>query len=126
MKIWHDDIRRPPDDSWYWCRTNEEVILLMTRSNFPWYTITEISMDHDLGLHNEDPDELEAVFRRGFGEKTGLDLVKWLIENDRVPNKVTIHSWNPDGARYMAAMLNHHGYDCIVKPYEPKGTVRFD
>jgi hypothetical protein len=119
MKIWHDDIRNPPDDSWTWARTNEDAICLLQDH---YYSVTEISLDHDLGLENEDPNDLEAVFKMGpFPE--GIDLVDFMCKMDLVPPKVTIHSWNPIGAHNMAAMLNRFGHDCIIEPFKPKGTV---
>jgi hypothetical protein len=114
MKIWHDDIRLPPDDSWSWARTNS-IALTLLREN----EVDEISLDHDLGLEYEDPHAREAYLRRGRSLTTGLDLVRVMCEEDLIPPKVTIHSWNPTGARYMAEDLAKHGCRAIVRPYEP-------
>ena len=59
MKLWFDDIRRPPDDTWLWARTIEEAKLLVQTNE-----IDEASLDHDLGLHEYDPDEQDADLRR--------------------------------------------------------------
>lgn len=115
MKVWHDDIRKPPDDSWTWARTNAAAIALLEQDD-----VVEISMDHDLGLDEIDPDaNPEAIYWAGRSESgSGLDLVRWMCANGRVPPAVTIHSWNPDGARAMAQLFNDHGYSCVVAPYE--------
>jgi hypothetical protein len=114
MKLWHDDIRRPPDDSWTWARTNDEAKEVL-KSN----RVTECSLDHDLGLHMYDPDMQDADLQRGWDtENDGLKLVRWMVERpELVPERITIHSWNPPGAARMAALLAEHGYACVVKPF---------
>ncbi len=119
-KLWHDDVR-PAPEGWLWARTNEDAKTILREQE-----VVEISLDHDLGLHGVDvPDPaedvdgfLDAVCRRGQGSETGLDLVVWMIENNKVPKRVRVHSWNPDGARYMAARLNRAGHTVVVSPYK--------
>jgi hypothetical protein len=119
MKLWHDDVR-PPPEGWVWARRNQEAQEMLLANE-----IVECSLDHDLGYHDvvlpDDPDELAEVLLllRGRSDETGLQLVEWMIEKKLVPPKVTIHSWNPEGARQMAARLNDHGYDCVVQPFRP-------
>lgn len=118
MKIFHDDVRPPPLPGWEWCRTNQEVIALLERE-----PCEEISLDHDLGYDGVDVEGLEgdalidAMCLRGQSEDTGMNLVHWMIQNEKVPPKVRIHSWNPDRARDMARALNDAGYDCIIEPF---------
>lgn len=114
-KLWHDDIRRPPDDTWIWARTNEDAQLVLRSGE-----VTQISMDHDLGLHNADPDVQDADMQRGWDrENDGYTLVQWMIEEGYVPPDITIHSWNPDGAMRMARKLDEHASRpmILVKPY---------
>jgi hypothetical protein len=114
-KLWHDDIR-PAPAGWEWARTNSAAREILSSKQ-----VVEISLDHDLGLHEFTEEQIEEnpelLFGRGAAEETGYDLVNWMIENDLVPPVITIHSWNPDGARNMAARLNHFGYDCTIAPY---------
>jgi len=92
--------------------------------------VVECSLDHDLGLQDQDPDEYmrllrddpdeahERIFLPNYRpEENGLNLVRWMCQQDVVPRKVTVHSWNPVGSRQMAALLNDHGHDCILDPY---------
>jgi hypothetical protein len=112
VKLWHDDIRLPPDDSWVWARTNEQAkAILIGTIGFP----SECSLDHDLGLHECDPHEEDADLRMGQAADTGYDLVKWMVEADCVPPKVTIHSWNTQGAKNMA--------DYIVNAFRHKAIT---
>lgn len=117
MKLWFDDVR-PAPVGWVWARTLAEATQLLEENH-----VTECSLDHDLGHHNveipDDPDELlDVIYLKGQSEETGYDLVVWMIENERVPQSITIHSWNPDGAQRMAQRFADHGYDCAVVPFQ--------
>jgi hypothetical protein len=46
MKVWLDDERSPPDDSWTVAKTFPEFVTLWT---FHKHKITHIGFDHDLG-----------------------------------------------------------------------------
>lgn len=108
MRLWLDDVRPPPDDSWFWAWTND-----MAKNMLAGGEVTECSLDHDLGEETTGALDVEAV----KNAETGLDLVQWMVETGNVPPKVTIHSWNPDGAAAMAARLNRFGHDCYVAPF---------
>lgn len=117
MKLWVDDIRRPPNtEEWIWARTNREAILALRAGG-----IEECSLDHDMGLHDFDPDQEDADMRvapdAGL-QPDGLELVTAMIRGRLVPPVVTIHSWNPVGAQRMAKTLRDDGVNATVKPYE--------
>lgn len=91
MKIYLDDIRNPPDDTWVVCRTAEEAINLL------WvYKVHEISLDHDLGKDR----------------KTGYDVICEIEEmcfddpNYIVPI-IHIHTANPVGRTKMQSALDN-------------------
>lgn len=119
-KLWHDDIRKPPDDSWtWWARTNEQARQLLVK-----YHVHEISLDHDLGLDYIDVDKIQTddpdLLMGSSPEEDGYDLVKWICERPHlVPGKITIHSWNPIGAKRMEACFKDAGIDCIRKEFDP-------
>jgi hypothetical protein len=124
-RLWVDDVRPPPDASWTWARTNKRARELLEA-----YRFDECSLDHDMGLHDldvddDDPECWDKVIEiasklRPRHEDSGDDLVGWMIDNGHVPALVTIHSWNPDGARRMAARLANAGFDCYVSPFKPR------
>ena len=116
MKLWHDDIRRPPDNSWKWARTNEQAKELLASGE-----VVEASLDHDLGLHDEDPDELGAHRRVGHDIGAGYALVEWMCETGYIPARVSIHSWNSSGAERMAVALRGAGCQPSVRPYQLPG-----
>lgn len=122
MKLWHDDIRKPPSD-WVWARTNLEAVMHLV---LHWEEITEISLDHDLGLDYIDPEVYEArpeelwVLAGDSKQGDGRELVKWMIAFGYVPPKVSIHSWNPQGAREMAEMFADAGHLAFLAPFNPQ------
>ena len=92
MKIWLDDIRDAPDESWTVMRTYQEC---SDEIMFTLDDITDISLDHDLGE-----------------EKTGYDIAKLieeLVQGDYnyFPPNLSVHSDNPVGrANILAAIKN--------------------
>jgi hypothetical protein len=95
MKLWLDDTRKPPDDSWYWCFDVEDAKDLLFNES-----VTEQSLDHDLGPGNSD----------------ALTLVVWEHDHGKVPLLTIVHSWNKAGADRIVAFLHQHHYHAIVEP----------
>ena len=46
MKIWLDDIRKPPDESWTWIKDATQAFSIIMLKN---KDIEHVSFDHDLG-----------------------------------------------------------------------------
>jgi hypothetical protein len=63
----------------------------------------------------------------GASDDDGTRLVEWMCATGHVPPKITIHSWNPAGARRMAEMLTGidpgHRPEIIVEPYRLGGAA---
>jgi hypothetical protein len=85
MRVFLDDRRTPPDSSWVLVSTPAEAIALLLDGD-----VTELSLDHDLGLLNAD----------GQDEATGYDVLLF-IEREIVEGtigfevpEITIHSAN--------------------------------
>jgi hypothetical protein len=101
VKIFLDDIREPPDDSWTVCRSAQQARELILDCD---HRIEGMSFDHDLG---DDEDG------------TGYDVVLWMAELNEIGfrniwplKKPTIHSANPVGRDRMAGVIDRYG------PYE--------
>jgi hypothetical protein len=88
MRLWLDDRRPPPDESWVWVKTADEAIQLLALGN-----VAEASLDHDLGVVRDD------------SEATGYDVLAWLEErvalDGFVPPLLNVHSANPPARRRM-------------------------
>lgn len=85
-KLFLDDERNPPDETWVLARTVTEAQELVISRGLP----REMSLDHDLG-----------------GESTSMSFVRWLTCEyfDLGPPKWYIHSANPVGRENLAALL---------------------
>lgn len=96
MKLFLDDIRNPPDDSW---------ILFLNPLLFidwlfeHWDNVTHISLDHDLAFYNDAGKEVN-----------GTDVINRIEEEAHhrgyVPFNISIHSANPVGIANMAKVAN--------------------
>ena len=90
MKLFLDDIRTPPDNTWAVVRSFDEGVEYITKNGVP----DVISFDHDLGL-----------------EESGYDFAKWLVEqhldgNIDISNiKIQIHSANPVGRKNIEGLF---------------------
>ena len=92
MKIWVDDLREPPDNTWLWCKTSDEaMVFLVLSARSSWCgtcRVDEISLDHDLG-----------------GDDTTRPLVLFMAESGAWPEKVHVHSANPVGREWLEGMI---------------------
>lgn len=92
-RMFIDDLRNPPDDSWVIARTSSDALEYMRGHGCPM----EISFDHDLG-----------------GDDIAMRVVKRMVEIDLdasgkfipVGFVFHVHSANPVGARNIEGYLN--------------------
>lgn len=126
MKLWVDDIRNAPDDSWSVARSVDSAISFISQFGDQ---VTEISLDHDIS-HQVGMGELSrpypcvetftAVARyiaekwwrnRDVPEMTGIGVARTLA----CP-KITVHSSNPMGAANIKFILDASGIPSTYKP----------
>lgn len=88
MKLFVDDLRDPPNDTWTVARTSDEALTLLHGSE----EVTDLSLDHDLG-----------------GDDTTRPIVLWLAEHGGWPATVRVHSANPVGIEWITGMVNRYG-----------------
>ncbi len=100
MKLYLDDVRDLPDESFLLARSYEEAVLFVKENGIPPF----ISFDHDLGV-DENNDLLP----------TGFDFAKWLVEMDmdniyKFPENFSfnVHSANPVGKANIEGYLNNY------------------
>lgn len=80
-----DDIRRAPN-GWVQVFNYKEAIRVLSGCD-----VEEIFLDHDLG-----------------GKKTGYDIAVWMVEHDKVPQLVSVHSANPVGREDIEQLLRRY------------------
>jgi hypothetical protein len=89
MKIWlDDDFDRAVPAGWHHVSNADDCIDALMHND-----VTAISLDRDLGDVRMDPYPHEV---------TGEDVVRWMIEHDKLPAFINIHSWNIGGAQRMS------------------------
>lgn len=93
MKLWLDD-ERPAPEGWHKCETPGEATSLLDFARGPGQEpVTEVSLDHDLGL----------------ARLTGYDVLVWIehevYHNNYRPPKMLVHSANSIGAQRMHAAI---------------------
>lgn len=94
MKLWHDDWRPAPDDTWEIARTNEEALAYLETGK-----VEEASLDYVLGSF----------------EENGMMLVEAMIEREHIPPKVNIHSWSSEADKMARALLDAGCLDVTVE-----------
>jgi hypothetical protein len=89
-KLWIDDLRDPPDDSWEVVRTAHRALCLLEDNEYE-----EVSFDNDLGYGSL------------YGNKMleGRNILGWLRNRQAnglyVPPVLRVHTSNPDAALAM-------------------------
>ena len=92
MKLFLDDLRQVPDDTWSLVLTVDDCISLLDKDN-----ITELSIDCDLS---------------NTTNKTGYDVLKWLYEKRKsdiklkLP-KITVHTDSFADLMKMSAIIRN-------------------
>lgn len=121
MKLWVDDIRNAPDESWTVARTVDSAINALSR-----FQPDEISLDHDIS-HQVGMGELSRpypcseTFRAVAHYLAVIYAVRRHIEQVAPSGqpwhpKVSIHSSNPVGGREMATILTEGGLSPVLRP----------
>jgi hypothetical protein len=99
-KLWLDDLRDPPDDTFVVARNFEAATSTIKKKGCPLF----ISFDHDLGEVSD-----------GETAPTGYDLAKWIVEM-HLEGVITfsegfsfrVHSANPIGAANISSLLDEY------------------
>lgn len=112
MKLWVDDYRDAPDDTWHTARNVTQAISALYHFSTEF---KEISLDHDIEHSVE----------------TFLPVAMYigLIKNNAVYHiwglkwkpKITIHSINPVGSKEIQNVLAEYGLKSVRVPYDLEG-----
>jgi hypothetical protein len=98
MKLFVDDERNPPDETWDVARNYSEALDKLTNNKYD-----VLSLDHDI-----------ASFDPDGREKTGYDITLWLVDKHHsnryfhVPSKIKVHSANPVGKKNMESVIRRY------------------
>lgn len=101
MKLWVDDIRNAPDDSWTVARTVTSAIRAIAR-----YDFDTISLDHDIS-HQVTVGALGRPYpcEETFASVAYFIAAKYVNHHDTKKPKVTLHTSNTVAGDEMAQIL---------------------
>jgi hypothetical protein len=127
-KIYLDDVRTPVDKDWIVVRSYEEFVEKINEIGLN--NIELISLDHDLG--DTAIDEWKRNVYKNYTidynnitEKTGMDCVKWLVNewmNGKPVVDVVVHSHNAIGSGNMTGYINNYRHINRLK----QNCIRFE
>ena len=117
MKLYIDDIREAPDESWTLVRTISEAIRFIARYD---EKITHISLDHDISVEVR----IDGEYRPFPSAETYQPVAYFLGERYGSVNsemyiwrpEIIIHSSNPKGSEEMQHILSDCGVACRLEP----------
>lgn len=115
-KLWLDDIRKPPDETWDRVKNYEDFVYFIETNGVP----DLISFDHDLGGEHYKAllaNPKKHLLNEGFEKKTGYDCAKWLVRNNHKIKKFFVHSCNPIGRDNINCLLNNWKNFCENEEY---------
>lgn len=110
-RLWVDDYRDAPNDSWVEARKVEQAITAILL-----FAPTFISLDHD--IENRPDNETFKPVAYFIGEKYNNDTL-WADELE-----VVIHSDNPTGARQLQDILADYGIFAEWHPFTSNEDFR--
>ena len=99
-KLWVDDLRTAPDDTWVVAVNSEIAINILISHKVLGIPLAVMSLDHDLG-----------------GDDTSRRIVLWCCETGFWPDEVRVHSANPVGREYLEGMIER---------YHPKNAHKYN
>jgi len=106
MKLFIDDIRTSPDDSWNICRT---VLSAVSALDMFWEQVTHIALDHDIS-HQIVMGEMSRPFAC---PETFETVARYIVTLKKLYPQwsplVSIHTSNPVGAERMKGLLEAVG-----------------
>lgn len=101
MRLFVDDERPVPDDTWTLAERSHHALAIMRQIRLDGDRLTALSLDHDLSttfLHDD----------------TSRPVMLYMCENNWWPDRLWIHTANPCGEEWLVGMTER---------YAPAGTL---
>lgn len=111
MKLFIDDIRNAPNESWSVARTITSAIACISRFG---NIIEEISLDHDIS-HQVTVGSLSRPYPCEETYQAVCHYIGLYYEGKDKRPKITLHTSNPVGAAQMKDILNHYKIQSDIK-----------
>lgn len=95
MKIWVDDVRRPPK-GYLWVQSVFEAITCLVECDTRGWDVEIVDLDHDAGEYSQ------------YGGDY-IKILEWM-EHMKRNYPIRIHSANPVGIENMRRIINKNGW----------------
>lgn len=92
VKLWFDDVRPPPDETWEWAKNYSDAFGALSRVR-AGELFEALSLDHDLG-NNSQVSENDTRF-----------FLRWIITRRLWPETIAVHSMNPVGREWLEGTI---------------------
>lgn len=112
MKLYVDDIRNAPDESWMLVRTINSAIRFIEMYKT---SITHISLDHDIS-HQVQVGSLSRPYPCEETFQAVAHYIGSVYSNEFECPEITVHSANPVGANSIADILKRYELHCKIVP----------
>ena len=103
MKLWIDDMRKPPSNEWLWVMSVDQALTAIKMYERQFFDDTIIiDLDHDAGNYaNNGGDYIEIL---NWLEREGIVDTGYFFH---------LHTQNPVGYQNMKAIIEHNGWRLI-------------
>lgn len=106
MKLFVDDERPKPDDTWTLVTNSVDAMAVIKAFHMHNREIDTISLDHDLST------------QLGWDDDTRV-IMLYMCEHDYWPDNLYIHTANPCGEEWLVGMAKRYGPKNILKGFGP-------
>lgn len=106
MKLFVDDERPKPDDSWVLVTNSPDALAVIKAQRRNDQKIEAISLDHDLST------------QLGYDDDTRC-IMLYMCEHDYWPDELYIHTANPCGEEWLVGMAKRYGPSNMLKGFGP-------
>lgn len=106
MKLFVDDERPVPDNSWTLATTSKAALYAIGGHHRESLILDSLSLDHDLSN------------QLGYDDDTRC-IMLYMCEYDYWPTNLYIHTANPAGQEWLVGMAKRYGPRNMIKGYGP-------
>lgn len=102
VKIWVDDMRSPPNDTWLHAKNSRDAFALLFDCALSDIRVEHLALDHDLGEVDGCPDTTRPIVNLMCS-----NALPW-------PRHVSVHSSNPVGVDWLEGTISRYAPDGIL------------
>lgn len=101
MRLFVDDERSKPDDSWTLAKNSKQAMTIIRQVRRDGDTLDALSLDHDLSAVMGIEDDSRCI-------------MLYMCEHNWWPKRLWIHTANPCGEEWLVGMAKRYGNGCLV------------